>query len=276
MPRLHKITAILFLTLILASCSQERRLAGRFITERRQSNILFLEPSFSYKFSYKIPDSVDFEKQSKQVQDSLIFFNSALLQYVDDSLLFSEFNSGFAKGLNALGYNFYDAKQTDAFMHAGSGTIVNLTQVQLEEYYDSITDEASFSEDERYNYHLFITAINFDNWFEISSINTTDTARTLLYITNKINDNVNGGFRYFPLSGDVKYSYTIDSLKVNDIYSFAAYFGNLYAGYFLDYQMNNYVETHLPRGVAATKRYTYDRFSGSLRRTRTNPFTRLN
>jgi hypothetical protein len=60
----------------------------------------------------------------------------------------------------------------------------------------------------------------------------------------------------------VKYEYTIDSLRLDEIYPSVSFFGNLYAGYLFDFLMNDYIARNLQAGYQPSGYYTYDRLTG--------------
>lgn len=276
---LQRLLFLLSLTAVflhLTSCNPERRLANNFVKKREPASILLLSPEFSYKYNYKVPDIDNFDSLPKQAQDSLLFFNSELLQYIDDSLLITNYIKGLSSGLKSLGFNVFTTGTTESFVNRGSdGLIVNVAQLELEEYLDSISDNASFGDEEHYNYNLYITAVNINSWLELTRVNHQDSA-PVLYASNTLTDRFDGGFRYFPFTGEVKYDYTIDSLKVDDIYSSTISIGNLYAGLLFDHLMNDYIQRSLSPGMEPSKYYTWDRFSGTVRKSKGQRFTRLN
>lgn len=275
--RLLLILLFASLLLHLTSCSLERRLANNFVTKREPVAFLLLPPDFSYKYSYKIPDIENFESLPQATQDSLLFYNSDLLQYINDSTLINGYINGLNSGLKALGYSVYLPGSTENFVNSASESIiVNLAQLQLEEFYDSISDDASFGDEELYSYELYITALNVNSWIELSRVNHNDTATQTLYASSTLTDYFDGGFRYFPLSGDVKYTYSIDSLRVEDVYYSVNNLGYLYAGYLFDYLMNDYIQKNLPPGRLATQLYTFDRYAGMVRKQKGSGFTLLN
>lgn len=267
---IRRILLFVFITILLlqvSSCSPERRLANAFIKQPRPVSILLLMPDFSYKYNYKVPDLDNFDSLPVHVQDSLLFYNSRLLQYIDDSTFFSNYLLGMATGLKSSGMKPYFSDSAENILSTESeALILNLVQLQFEEYFDSIGDEASFGDVELYRYELFITTVNLSSWFELSMINNHDTSATVLFTSNSLSDNFNGGFQYLPFSGEVKYNYTIDSLTTDFIYSSAYTLGNIYSGYLYDYLMNVYIQKNLPPDFAPKNQYTYERASGMIKK----------
>ena len=178
----------------LFSCNPERQLAKDFIKKREPASILLLPPKFSYKYNFKIPDIDNFDSLSKPVQDSLLFYNSKLLQYIDDTLFIASYIRGLSSGLKSYGFNVFTTGTAGSFVNRGSdGLIVDVAQLVLEEFFDSISDNASFGDEEQYNYELYITALNINSWLEISRVNHQDSV-LVLYASNTMTDRFNGPF----------------------------------------------------------------------------------
>ncbi|KAF0195189.1 MAG: hypothetical protein FD166_3050 [Bacteroidetes bacterium] len=265
------------LILLSVSCSPERRLANSYVKKQEPVSVLLLMPDFSFKYAYKVPDVENFDSLGSAVQDSLLFFNSDLVQYLDDSIVISSYLEGLSSGLKNYGFNVFTSGMADGFVNSGTEALIfNLAQLQFEEFFDSISDEVSFGEEELYNYELFITALNINSWFELSGVNHYDTSTRILYTSQTITDYFDGGFRYFPFSGEVKYSYTLDSLKTSDVYRVVKDIGLQYSDYLYDYLMNDYVQKNLPPGTRAEQTYTYDRQAGVVRKNKGQGFIRLN
>lgn len=103
-PAFPFLVSMALIFLHLTSCNPERGLANRFVKERQPMAILLLPPEFSFKYNYKIPDIENFDSLPKLTQDSLLFYNSNLLQYISDSLFISAYIKGMSLGLKTLGF----------------------------------------------------------------------------------------------------------------------------------------------------------------------------
>ena len=63
----------------------------------------------------------------------------------------------------------------------------------------------------------------------------------------------------------IDYSYTIDTLELEDVYNYAVYLGKLYAGYTYDYMMNSYIGAELEKqGYAYQIMLRYDPYKKKL------------
>lgn len=260
----------------MVSCSPERTLAKQFLKSEHPAAILLLAPDYVFKTSYKLPDSLDLDKIPSYLHDSILMANSELIRFVKDSAFLAEFMLGMRNELNMLGIQVYDSERTVDFLAIeNKALILNLAQAGLEEFYEPVAETARFDDEEVYNYDFYITSVNMNFWFELSGVNHSDSSMRVLFSQQTIADWVNGDFRYFPLSGDVKYIYDVDSLQVNDIYYFAGRAGQLNASYLHDYLLNKYIETHMSGDRLAEKAFTYDRYSGLLKRLKTWGFAEI-
>ena len=260
----------------MVSCSPERSLARQFMKSEQPAAILLLAPDYVFKTSYKLPDSLDLNKIPPYLHDSVLLANTQLIQFLKDSIYLAEFTRGIRNELIMLGFQVYDSENTVDFLAIeNKALILNLAQAGLEEYYDSVAESAQFDDDEVYKYDFFITSINMNFWFELSGVNHYDSDMRILFSQQTIADWVEGDFRYFPFTGDVKYIYDVDSLKISDIYYFAGKVGQLNASYLHDYLLNKYIQTHLPGNRLPNKAFSYDRLAGVLKNLKNQGFTEI-
>ncbi|MBW6490237.1 MAG: hypothetical protein K0B15_03470 [Lentimicrobium sp.] len=261
---------------ILSSCSTERILARQFLKNTEPEAMLLLAPDYVFKKGYKLPDSLDSEKYSPYQLDSVLLANSTIIRNVNDSVYFSAFMFGFSNALKQFGYLVYESENAGEFLSKGAKSlIVNLAQSELEEYYDSIGEKAQFGDEDIYSYEFFITSVNLNFWFEINGVNYYDSIMPVLFSQQVLSDRVEGGFRYFPFSGDVKYIYAIDSIELRDLYNAAFNAGELNATYLHDYLLNRYIQKKMPEGKLPQKEFTYNRFTGSLKSLKTRGFVEI-
>lgn len=271
-----------FITLILvvitiSSCSIERRLAHNYIKQNKPGSVLLLTPDFIYKNSFKLPE-VDNPNQLTRIEkDSLAYFNSDVIQYASDSAFMDNFATSLMSGLKYFGYSVYFNESADKFLEKNdtdkTSFIANYVQVQLEEYLDSISDETSYDYSSSNTFEIFVTAININNWLELTRLNHIKTTPDLLFNSQTITDDFQGSFQYFPLTNEFDYYYQIDSLNVDKLYNAASELGLRHAQWICDYLMNEYVKKNLPPGQLPDKMYSYDYRNKILKRLRWQPFT---
>jgi hypothetical protein len=197
--------------------------------------------------------------------DSVLFENSLYLQYIDDSIMLDYYTSNFINELKAYGFNVYGEDSLMSFLNGQQNAfIVNMAQLEIEEYVMPIKEEEEFGE---YIYFevIDLNAVNLNSWFEVSRVNDderVDVFFTSLYAT----DDLEGFFTFNYFTGDVGFRYSIDTLRMDEIYQLGAVAGYTYAGYTFDYLMNTYIQKRLlEEGLYSTNTYYhYNRRKGYL------------
>lgn len=273
MIQVIKTSLIITLALLLSSCSIERRLAGKYVENLKPGAVLLLAPDIVYRNSFKIPDIDNFDSLTKVQQDSVLYFNSDIVQFCEDSIYIETFMEAFSRGLQSFGFSVFYQQPVDQFLNNERAThIINVAQFQLEEFYHPVTDETSFDPESVNNFELSVTAINMNNWLDLSKVNHEQLKTEMLYSTHTIYDDFKGDFRYYPFTGKVDYLYSIDSLTIEKLYSAAHNLGWLHANWLFDYLMNQSVKENMPSGLSPTQLYSYDHQTRSFRRIYKNVF----
>jgi hypothetical protein len=78
-------------------------------------------------------------------------------------------------------------------------------------------------------------------------VNDSAEKANVYFATDLITDDMQGAFSYDIFTGNIKYTYNIDSLKVSELYKFAYQLGRTYAGYTFDFLLNTYLDKALPK-----------------------------
>lgn len=267
---------ILFIALVLVSCGTERRLAQKYLKEHKPGAVMLIAPDFVYKNSYKIPYMASFESLPQEKKDSIAFYMSDVLQYCDDSVYISDFMQSLTKGLKYFGFSVYYNQPADEFLNSGyESYILNFVQMQLEEYYDSITDDTSYDYESQNYMSLFVTAINLNNWIEITKLNHEKYKPVLLYNSQTITDDFKGDFNYYPITGAYSFDYQIDSLNTEKLYKASADLGYRYAQWIFDYTLNDYIRKNMPANERVDQLFTFDFKNKLLKRLKWQPFQKM-
>lgn len=279
LQKTFRITVILILAALLSgsfiSCSPERNLARRFIALKPPANVMLIAPEMVFKKGYKLPDSVDMSKLSEHESDSVLFFQTRLLQFTKDSLYISSFVEGMVSALHNGGIQLFTGDSTMNFVHSENpGYIVHIAQLQLEEYYDSlVTAPDIFNNDA--DYVIYYTAVNMNTWLELSRMNSQNPGREVLFNSKTAQDYVDGSVRYIPISGDYKFITTIDSLSVDDLYELAGHVGYVNGNLLFNYMMNAWIRQHMTGQNGPIKMFSYNPLTGDLKRSNKSGFTPL-
>lgn len=187
-------------------------------------------------------DSAD--ELDEQTLDSLLWVKSLFLQYIDDSIFLDYYMSNYIANLENLGFKVYGEDSLLSFLSGKTNAfIVNIAQIELEEYVMPIEEAEQFGE---YIYYevVDLNAINLNSWFEISRVNEEED-KALFFASHYLTDEMEGFFRNYYFTGEVRFSYDIDTLMVEEIYKLGALAGYLYAGYTFDYLLNKYLDKRM-------------------------------
>lgn len=276
MTRLIKLSCILLLASLLASCSVERRLARKYVKETKPGTVLLMAPDFIYKTSFKIPEVENFDDLQQWEKDSLSFEQSSVIKHSIDSVYFEAFMSSLQYGLSLMGYTvYYDNPVAFLDSEKKPSHIINFVQIQLEEYFEPVNDEVNYDDSTSADFEIFVTAINMNHWLQLNELNNGDDTPELLFSSNQIYDDLYGEFKYFPLTGGYLYTYTVDSLNTNKLYLAASNQGLLHAKWIYDYMMNEYIINNMPNGRLPEYRYSYDMQFRWITKQKFDPFIRM-
>ena len=227
--------------LIFSSCSIERKMAKEYIANDSTRSVLVIPPGYIFKKSLKEWEVESADKLDTGTLDSILLEKSLFLKYVDDSVFMDYYMSNYLAEIEALGFHVYREDSLIPFLSGNPESyIVNIAQLELEEYVMPIKEEEQFGE-YIYTEVIDLNAINLNSWFEISRVNA-DEDKTLFFASHYLTDELEGFFKHYYFTGEVQFSYDVDTLLVDQIYKLAALAGHLYAGYTFDYLMNKYID----------------------------------
>ncbi len=264
----HKYYLFIFFVItsfLLFSCSIERKIAKQYIELNKPGSMLILIPDYVYKNSLKQFEIENADSLNEWTLDSTLFANSLYIQNISDSIILEKYIDNLIIGLKQYGFKIFTESQTDTFMLISPPSfIVNIAQIELEEYIMPVRDEEFFNDGNLYYMEFDLNAVNINSWFEITELNIQDQERKILFASDYTFDDIEGSFRQMPFTWEVKYKYTIDTLTVDDIYDFAEFLGKEYAAYIYDYIMNEYIKKHLPENVLPDYYFHYNRQRQSL------------
>jgi hypothetical protein len=256
----------------MASCSMEQKLAQNFIKTPPGIDLQLFTPDVLYKFNHKGEEIDGFDTLNDSMQDSALYVNSKFIQYVEDSIYLELYMNSFINELRALGFNVFLDHSVDSFLQRKPQSyIVNISQVQLDEYKFPLEDSEPF-EDTVYKRSFRLDAVDASAWFELSKINTPNPKKTVLFSTFTASDGFEGNFVINSFTNNIQYRYKIDSLKLKDIYELSAYAGKKDASYLFDFFMNQYIAYHFPDGMDPQFFLHYDRFRKTLTPTEDDKF----
>lgn len=245
--------------LYASACMPEKKLAREFINSPEKINLQVYAPEVLFKYNHKGELIKGFNRMKSDQQDSALFYTSKYVQFVDDSLYLDKYVNTFIGELRNLGFVVFLEDSADTFLTTKPQSyVINIAQVQLDEYTLPYEDSEPIG-DSTYYKKFNLDAVDASSWFELSKLNIPKPKKTILFSSLTSSDAFSGYFFVDPFSQEVRYKYSIDSLKVKDLYDLAAYSGRQHADYLFDYFMNSYISIHMPQGTPPIGHFRYNR-----------------
>lgn len=239
----------LLLMLAFPSCTIEKRLGKEFLKEAPQFCVQVLPPLVVYKFNHKGEKIPGFDSLTTAQQDSALAASSQFVKNVDDSIYLDKYVNSFIDQLRDIGFRVFIEGDVDTILQKEpQAYVVNMSQEQLDEYIDPYEDSQEVGDSIFYR-RFDLNAVDASSWFELNKYGTYRPVKTVLYSSFTASDAFAGNFLVNSFTGDLKYRYKIDSLKVADIYDLASYSGRRNANYIFDYFMNQYIAFNMPKGM---------------------------
>lgn len=254
MKAIIKYGVLFSVILLVAGCTLEQKLAMTFVQDRHKEDFLIMPPEFIYKYNLKTYEIPGFDSLGDLQKDSLLLERSLFLKSINDSIVISRFTDNFTRGLKAYGIKIYPENYLDSLLVMGkSARILHFAQFSIEEYVHPYSSEEVIGDEIISIGNIDLNALNFNVWLELSVLNS-EGSQKVLFGTDYLLDELDGILKQYFFSGDMRFEYTIDTIKIDRIYRFAGEFGNRMAGLLYDYYLNNYIDENLPED------YQFERF----------------
>ena len=147
----YAVLQTLLVLLILPSCTIEKKLGKEFLTEAPKICIEVYTPQSLFKFSHKGEIIPGFDSLTGPQQDSALYTSSHFIKYVDDSLFLDRYVNSFIDELRNIGFRVFLDSYADTTLRAmPQAYVVNMSQVQLDEYFQPFEDSESIGDTEFY------------------------------------------------------------------------------------------------------------------------------
>jgi hypothetical protein len=262
--------------IVVQACSIERRRGNRFIHSRDSISVCIIDPLLLLKDNLKTFEIENYDSLPKNVQDSLLYFHSHFLQYVNDSLFLGLYTSNLKEYLATYGIRVYSQDSMNEFLASGGKAYMfNIAQIMLEEYLDPYAKSLSFdTNDYRWDFWLNTVALNV--WYEASILNRNDSKMKVLYGNMFVRDKITGRFTGNIMTGDINYVYRMDTINMNSIYNLASKAASTHAQYIFDYILNDQIVQKTKPGEPSPAYMHYDPVKKKLRKAYKQRFTVMN
>jgi hypothetical protein len=255
---------VLVPVIFMGSCMPEKEIAKKFIETRAGIHLQVFTPQFLYKYNHKGEEIPGFDSLTETQQDSALYTDSRYIRYIEDSIYLDKYVNNFIDELRELGFKVFLDTSLEAFL-AGQpqSYLVNIAQIQLDEYIYPYEEQEVFFDTVFYKL-VDVNAVDASVWFELNKLNAQNPVKRVLYSSFTTTDGLDGRFYSDPLTWNVQYRYTLDTLRIEDIYDLAAYTGRKHASFLFDYFMNQYIAYHMPEGMDVLGYFHYNRFRNTV------------
>ncbi len=265
---------ILFFMMILfviSSCSIDRRLAKEFISANKRPKVYLYSTDNMFMVSYR-PTQQDTTQLTSQQIDSIRFYESKYIQFLDKEKIKTAYEKGFANQLKKYGYEVLINQKMPENLKQDSLTPLSVTysQIELNEYIKKTTDVGYFNRKEYLKY-FDVDAINLDSWINIQR----NQQKALFFVHDSISDIIDGYF-YQKFSGKVKYRYKKHNMTLDNIYRFVEDIAANQAQYFFDFFLNNYIDNNRKSSKKRFYQYHYDVDKNVIMLIEELPWTKMN
>lgn len=212
-------SSIAFLLLVLlASCSTEQKIVKEAGAYLNKASLLVLFPDQMFitnSKAYSFSDSLSENQKYVASIDSSFF-----LKEIDTDSIFEEFKLNMVKLYKSYGFKVYLKEDLDSFLTLKTtGLVIEITQLQLEEFYKPFRDEELMENGFTYFSKDFVlNALGLEAWITVSRLNDTLGNYSMIYSEYSISDDMSGLFMKDNGTDKVYYDYNYTPLKVNDSY----------------------------------------------------------
>ena len=246
MKRLTTYLAISLLLSSLAGCTLEQKLASSFVKTGINDDFLLMEPGYLFKYNLKTYEVPELDSIPEELRDSILIEKSLFLRSINDSVLIKTFSDRFVAGLKKYNINIYPENYLDTFLATGrTANVLHLAQFSLEEYVHPYSQEEVVDEEIVVIDGIDLNALNFNIWLELSPLNYQGKQK-VLFGTDYLLDGLQGMLKQYFFTGEMSFDFTIDTIRLGQVYKFAGEFGERTAGYLYDYYLNKYITENLP------------------------------
>lgn len=215
----------LLATVMFSGCNVPQKLACGFVKRSEHASVAVYFPE------KVIVDS----KRDEEYGADLVILDS-----LDQGTFLNVMHGAYSAQLKDYGLTVYVPDDPNDVQVDSTHWLVVFSRIELQE---QVTDYEDYvlMDDGTYSLYFPLNTVNVASWIDL---NNGEWSPTLFYEHNLIDAfDSDNSFSFW--LGQTNYSYSIDTLKVADVYHYAVYLGRLYAGYTYDYFMNQYVGEQL-------------------------------
>ncbi len=266
------ILVLAMIVLFSTSCHSQKRLARESLVAFNPPPVLLLFPDFIFKTNNKPLDISGLETMTQDQLDSVRYYNSSFLQFVQDSQLVANLADALVYELQQYGFEVFTENELDSFFRIDRPAYVfSLAQAELEEGRETVTESDVFDDTLLYYKQFDLQLVRFNLWYEINPVNSGDEKPVVVFSSFFVQDRLKGRFWRHPLFLDVDYKYRLMEVRLDDVYGLASYAGGKSASYLFDHFFNQ-VHRSRVRSDSSHIYWHYNRLNNSIRPAGDNKF----
>jgi hypothetical protein len=197
-------------------------------------------------------------------RDSILYWNSLFLQYMNDSAFHDNFYYSLVFQLQKAGFQVYSEAYWADFLKSESALVVSIAQQELEEYSYPYYQVGTFSDTVVYTSGIVVFGTGLNTWYELSWLNGQEPL-TVLYHYTAVEDGIEGKFTWNPILDTYPYYYSRTDIDSSDVAALAIRSGQESGEMLFDFLMNNYINAHRKKPVGDYYYLHYDRDKKRLR-----------
>ena len=244
-----RFTILLVLAVLMAllfpSCQMERKLAKQYMT-----NHPHIEAAVYF------PD----EAEVKTEFNAQLGKKTEVLNGFDQDMFLDVMYNVYADAMGDYGVEVYVPEDPENVQVDSTHWLVMLSQMEITGLI-TVYEDYLFSDMDEYSYKHPLNTVNVASWFEVND----GDWKPVLFCEHNLMDGFDSKTDFSIWTNTVDYSYSIDTLHLEDVYNYAVYLGKLYAGYTYDYMMNSYIGEKLKKqGYAYQIMLRYDPYKKQL------------
>lgn len=253
---------VLAIVIVLVSCSQGRKMAGRFVKQNRNTVVALYLPGSLVKQNLR-EDNMPSELEDATLEEQIEYMEGLIkvVNKIDDDQFLDVLYKNMKETLEDYGLTV--KYWEDEYAEADSAHwIINVPRIEVCEANET-QDFCDWVYSQRFCTEMPVDWVNVAAWFEFYNSPTSSMAFT----EQNYFDNIDVSFEIDYDANRVYAKTYCDTISIGGFYGFASYLGKLYAGYCYDFLMNKYIDNHQVEPIDTINRFRYDPYERYFYRT---------
>ncbi|MBR4838254.1 MAG: hypothetical protein IK004_07450 [Bacteroidales bacterium] len=246
--------------LLLVSCSEQHKIARRFVKNNNKTQVALYMPERVFKRNLRndsIPENLVDSSLQKQI--SYLEKQVKVIDKVNDDNLLDVIYLSMKETLKDYGLTVQYWE--DETSHPDSTHwVIEVPRIEVTEVCEP-QQFCGWIDYNKYCMDVPIDLVNVAAWFNLAN----DTTFNMTFTEQNYFNDTDVDFDY--QGNKVVARIACDTINIDGFYRFAKILGKLYAGYCYDFMMNKYIDNHQVESIDTINRYRYDPYERYFYRT---------